>query len=158
MKEGEYMINSKFLRTSRGFTLIEVLLSLTILGIVLTSTMSFFSQAYTYTKMNENKTVGINVARNVLYYMEQLEFDKVFKYVEDNSFTAQDIPIDCDSTVIQNKDVCEGIFNTSLNNEDFTTTVSVNFHESLKEYLIPVKVKVEWGENNSAEVEGVIKK
>ena len=60
MEKGHFMNNQK------GISLLEVLLSITILSIITLSILSFFNQAYDYTKRNEDKTVGINVARNVL--------------------------------------------------------------------------------------------
>lgn len=166
------MLNSKFLRNNRGFTLIEVLLSLTILGIVLTGTMSFFSQAYSYTNMNKDKTVGINVARNVLYYIEQLDYKKtndfleangqITEYTNDSNITKSrmEASIDCSSPLIENKDACNSFFNATINNETFQINVTIFEHEniSLREYLIPTKVNVKWGKDKTAAVEGVIKK
>ncbi len=78
------MLNHNHFRNERGFTLLEVLLSITILGIVIISFLSFFNQAYSYTKKNEDKTVGINVARNVLYYMEQQDYTRMKSYLGTN--------------------------------------------------------------------------
>lgn len=88
----------RILRNRKGLTLIEVLLSITILGIIATSFLSFFNQAYSYTKKNEDKTVGINVARNVLNYFEQQDFDLIKDaYLSDSSIEYKDILIDnCD--------------------------------------------------------------
>ena len=70
-------LNKKNLQNQSGFTLVEVLLSITLLGIVLISFLGLFNQAYSYTNKNENKTVGINVARNVLYYFEQQDYTAI---------------------------------------------------------------------------------
>lgn len=158
------MLNSKFLRNNRGFTLLEVLLSLTILGIVLTSTMTFFSQAYSYTKINEDKTVGINVARNVLYYFEQQEFDKfrdAFGLNPDNDIHDERVVLKVDScnNPVFTQSVCEGFFLTEINNVIFEATVTIREHsdDDLRAYLFPVEVTVFWGKDSSAVVEGVIK-
>lgn len=70
MKAGEYMKFFKILSSSKGLTLIEVLVSLTILSIILLGIMNFFNQAYSYTNSNQKKTAAINVARNALTYMD----------------------------------------------------------------------------------------
>ena len=88
-------MNNKYLRNQTGLTLLEVLLSITILGIVLISFLSFFNQAYSYTNKNENKTIGINVARNVLYYIEQQDFTSIEKiYFPEESSAPIDLTIE----------------------------------------------------------------
>ncbi|TXK91987.1 prepilin-type N-terminal cleavage/methylation domain-containing protein, partial [Parageobacillus sp. SY1] len=60
--------------SSKGFTLLEVLASITILSIVAIGMFSFFTNAMQYTTYNQDKTVAINIARGVLAYMERLDF------------------------------------------------------------------------------------
>ena len=156
------LLNNNYLKNERGLTLLEVLLSITILGIVLMSFLSFFSQAYSYTKKNEDKTVGINVARNVLYYFEQQDFDRIdkayFPEVEEFEIKCDDKLPGSEETVFE-PSVCENFVSTKINNTEFTTTVKLKEHESLNEYLIPVKISVTWGQpEQTAFVEGVIKK
>ncbi|MBM7620467.1 prepilin-type N-terminal cleavage/methylation domain-containing protein [Bacillus tianshenii] len=57
-----------------GFTLIEVLVSITIFSIILLGMMTFFTNGLTYVKENESKTVATQVARNVMNYMEKQDF------------------------------------------------------------------------------------
>ncbi|MBN8191144.1 type II secretion system protein [Bacillus sp. NTK074B] len=68
------MKHIKIVKNNKGLTLIELLVSITILGIVLLSFMNFFLQSSTYTNSNQKKTVGVNVARNVLMFMEKQDF------------------------------------------------------------------------------------
>lgn len=157
---------SKSKSKQQGFTLIEVLVSLTILGIVSVSILTFFNQAYDYTKRNESKTVGVNVARNVLFYIEQQNFDSMNqKYL--NELTEQQLTINNCSDKMPNEDtnvfepkVCEGFFSTKINNIQFETIVTLMKHpeEELQNYVIPVTVEVQWGENQRTTVEGVIQK
>ena len=78
MKEGEGVnLLKKRENSENGLTLIEVLISISILGILLIVFMRFFLQAGTFTNLNEKRTVGINVARNALMFMEKQNFLKV---------------------------------------------------------------------------------
>lgn len=165
MKEGVVMNAWKFLKNNHGLTLIEVLVSLTILGIVVTSFLSFFNQAYSYTKKNEDKTVGINVARNVLYYFEQQEYEEVEKefFVDTNGIKTNDsvdLTIDdCSNSGLFDESACKGIFSTKINNVDFTSKVVLSKRRGteLENYLTDVVVTVTWNEQ-TATVKGLIKK
>ncbi|WP_028392101.1 type IV pilus modification PilV family protein [Bacillus cihuensis] len=55
------------LKNNQAFTLIEVLSSITILGIVLTIFLSFFSNAMTFSTKTEDKLTAINLAEQELY-------------------------------------------------------------------------------------------
>lgn len=159
MKEGEVMIMWKFLKNNRGLTLIEVLVSLTILGIVVTSFLSFFNNAYSYTKRNEDKTVGINVARNVLYYIEELDYEEVEKFITESNSPSVDLDVsDCNNSIFKDSTACNGIFSTTINNQVFIPTVKLSKRGTeLDDYLTDVTVKVEWNDQ-SVSVKGLIKK
>jgi len=58
-----------------GLTLVELLASITIFSIITISLFSFFPQAYQYTTKNQSRTLEINVARGVLHYIEQQDYD-----------------------------------------------------------------------------------
>ncbi|WP_191090677.1 type II secretion system protein [Niallia endozanthoxylica] len=156
-------MNDKSRYSENGLTLVEVLVSITILAIILTSFLSFFNQAYSYTKKNEDKTVGINVAKNVLYYFEQQDYETFSNYISKNSEASTMTYNSCADPTLnfssEEVKVCHGFFSTTINNTPFETTVTLQKHESLSDYLIPVKVTVTWNENKqTATVEGVIKK
>ncbi|WP_315907136.1 type II secretion system protein, partial [Priestia koreensis] len=72
----------KKLQNQQGMTIIELLVSLVILTILFTGAMQFFPQSYSYTRVNQSKTVGTNVARNALQYMQGQSFLKVKKEFE----------------------------------------------------------------------------
>lgn len=57
-----------------GFTLIEVLVSITIFSIILLGMMTFFTNGLSYVKENESKTVATQVARNVMNYIEKQDY------------------------------------------------------------------------------------
>lgn len=164
------------MRCEKGLTLIEVLISITILGIIMTSFLSFFNQAYSYTKTNEDKTVGINVARNVLYYFEQQDFKKIKEnYFSHETIMEKEMNIDnCHDTSINGETVfddpavCESFFDTKVNEVDYTSNVTFTRDildsenpdrnkPNLQDQLIGVEITVQWG-NHSADVRGLIKK
>jgi type II secretory pathway pseudopilin PulG len=55
-----------FLKNEKGITLLEVLLSITILSIIFISFMSFFPQMGFMNKQNEDKTQAVNIAKQIL--------------------------------------------------------------------------------------------
>jgi prepilin-type N-terminal cleavage/methylation domain-containing protein len=59
----EYM---KQIRNEHGVTLVEVLAAMAILAIILTSLMNIFPQMGMMNKQNEDKTKGINIAKQLL--------------------------------------------------------------------------------------------
>ncbi|SEU14621.1 prepilin-type N-terminal cleavage/methylation domain-containing protein [Paenibacillus sp. NFR01] len=64
----------------QGFTLIEVLAAVVILSIVSLVLSSYFTNAMSYSKSNQNKTIMVNLARNALFYMEKQDYDGLKLY------------------------------------------------------------------------------
>lgn len=71
------------LNNNQGLTLVEVLVSLTILSIVLLSFISFFIQSATIEAHNQNKLVASNIARGVI---EQLNLSPFPPNVENETY------------------------------------------------------------------------
>lgn len=168
----------KVLSSSKGLTLIEVLLSLTILGIILMGSMKFFSQAYSYTNMNQKKTAAVNVARNALMYIEKESFimvrnafEKAFK--EDRS---EEISLFICKNPNEEKYEYEIFWKgesvrtnckpITVNNIEYTVVIEADKEELIKpnyneksSYYYPLKTKVTWtinGKENSTELKGGI--
>jgi prepilin-type N-terminal cleavage/methylation domain-containing protein len=150
---------TKFINNHKGLTLIETMLSITILGIVMLGVMTLFKQAYLYTVLNEDKTVGINVARNALMYMKKQSFIELKNYFTD---TDKELKIlickmpDENGNTIENyqlfaKDAsipstCQ---NVEINNTKYEITVKAQENkQNYQNYLIPIKVVVTWERNN----------
>ncbi|BDG46290.1 MULTISPECIES: prepilin-type N-terminal cleavage/methylation domain-containing protein [Parageobacillus] len=116
-------------RASKGFTLMEVLASITILSIVAIGMFSFFTNAMKYTTYNQGKTVAINIARGVLAYMERLDFAALKQYV-DNEIQRSDKPfvhLDasyCDDLPLfgDNEQACKKILGPTINNVAYDET------------------------------------
>ena len=158
------MEKEHFMNNQKGLSLLEVLISITILSILTITILSFFNQAYDYTKRNQDKTVGINVARNVLSYIEQQDYQDIYDtYTTELNPSGANPKIELTkascSKFSSNKDVCENFFSTRINNAQFNTTVTISQPKDslLQGYLFPVKVTVTWN-NQTATVEGDIKK
>lgn len=171
MKEGKAMKKMIFFSTQKGFTLIEVLLSVSLLGIISVSVLSFFNQSYDYTKNNQSKTVGINVARNVVNYIEQLDFDKTMTYLT-NTTTSPLVINKSNCADLSSDATCQRIFESVINNVRYEAVVTLNKYEKdptekidaevetplkLEESLIPISVNVTWNEQETT-VKGIIKK
>ncbi|MBU8879573.1 prepilin-type N-terminal cleavage/methylation domain-containing protein [Bacillus sp. FJAT-29790] len=156
----------KILFNPKGFTLMEVLVSLTILGIILMGTMKFFSQAYTYTNINQKKTAAINVARNTLMYIEKDNFIAVRDRFEKDPEEEISLFI-CDEKYKkfwknEIEDVgCEPI---TINNVKYEVYIRAEEkpEPGKKNYsfFVPLKATVTWtinGKDNSTVLDGVIK-
>jgi type II secretory pathway pseudopilin PulG len=160
----------KLLTNHNGLTLLETLLSITILGIVMIGVMILFKQAYFYTVLNEDKTIGINVARNALMYMKKQSFIELKSY-----FTNTDQKLKiliCQTTDEQGHKIenyqffpedaspPQGCQNVEINNTKYDITVQAQENkQNYQKYIIPIKVVVTWERNNierSTELKGVV--
>jgi prepilin-type N-terminal cleavage/methylation domain-containing protein len=161
---------TKLVKNNKGLTLIETMLSITILGIVMLGVMTLFKQAYLYTILNEDKTVGINVARNALMYMKKQSFIELKNYFTDTDKKLKILiceTTDENGNTIENYQffaeaasipaTCENI---EINNTKYDITVQAEENnQNYQNYFIPIKVIVAWEKNNikrSTELKGVI--
>lgn len=64
----------KILRNNEGLTLVEILAALVILGIVLVSFMSFFTQSAKFTAHNNEKLTAVQVAEEIVAEVRQGDF------------------------------------------------------------------------------------
>ncbi|MCG1022199.1 prepilin-type N-terminal cleavage/methylation domain-containing protein [Sutcliffiella horikoshii] len=97
-------------RNDKGFTLLEVIVSIVILSIIILSFLTFFSQALFFSVKEERNLVGVNIAERILFNLE--EYSKI-----DSSLL--NISSGCDSPrIISNllPDV-EGFKKDSINQE-----------------------------------------
>lgn len=166
LKGGGGMQFEKYLKGEKGLTLVEILASLTILGIITIGTINYFSQAYFYTNMNEKKTAAVNVARNALMYMEKQNFIMMKDRFEKNAdeqltllicsdeggekyrFFGKDEKIDSNCKQIR------------INNIDYDVTISSSIDTDYDSFIIPLTVDVHWEINKKdfqTTLEGVIK-
>ncbi|WP_157843184.1 prepilin-type N-terminal cleavage/methylation domain-containing protein [Bacillus sp. FJAT-42315] len=157
----------------KGVTLLELLLSLTILSIVLLSVTQFFYQSATFNHSNQNKTVALNVARNALMYMEKQNFIEMrhsFGDVIDNKTEADQHYFElmiCNNQyeLINGNDDSEAppsCSNIIVNNEPYTVFVFSEpvAEEGKKKHYIPIKIEVEWdkdGKKQTTALDGTIK-
>ncbi|MBG9546910.1 type II secretion system protein [Cytobacillus firmus] len=165
------MIYKKLLTSSKGLTLVEVLVSLTILGIVLMGTMKFFSQAYTYANMNEKKTAAVNVARNALMHIEKENFIEVREEFRNDKDDYLNLLI-CDRAykIFWNGETpepnCSPII---VNNIEYNVTINLPKNEvenidpakgEHSSFFVPLIVNVTWeinGKEEFTKIEGEIK-
>ncbi|WP_050181208.1 type IV pilus modification PilV family protein [Domibacillus robiginosus] len=147
-----------------GVTLLELLVSLTILSIILLSVTRFFFQAGTFNAANESRTIALNVARNALMFMEKQSFVEMRHEFEDPDTvkwlkmcpgTTEDKVYTLQSDRINEAD-CSDI---PVNDGTYAVTItSSSIDEETKKYYIPVTVKVRWKENEpEVELDGTIK-
>ncbi|UNL84365.1 type II secretion system protein [Priestia koreensis] len=151
----------KKLQNQQGMTIIELLVSLVILTLLFTGAMQFFPQSFSYTRDNQSKTIGINVARNTLHYMQGQSFLKIKKEIKDSKkvlslyicerkenneavkfYSYQDnnlpIPTDCK--------------NIEVNSLSYKVTMEENNDKGTDTYkssIIPITITVKWKGKNA---------
>ncbi|MFC4184753.1 type IV pilus modification PilV family protein [Saccharococcus thermophilus] len=138
------MAQKKFpiIHRANGFTLLEVLLSITILSTVAIGMFYFFTNAMKYTTYNQGKTVAINIARGVLAYMERLDFTTLKQYV-DKELHDSNMPFvklnasSCNLPLFEEKQVCEALLRPTINNVTYDET-------RIHVFLIPYNDKEAW--------------
>jgi prepilin-type N-terminal cleavage/methylation domain-containing protein len=157
----------------QGFTLIEVLAAIVILSIVSLVLTSYFTQAMTYSKSNQNKTIMVNLARNALFYMEKQDFDKMEDFFTNHTaVTAAHCPINgcSDAAYIDafsDVQALANVLNPRVNNVDYVINIieqpelladpqpqpsgnptnQIN-RAAIRQYLLPVKVEVRRSRND----------
>ncbi|MFT4412808.1 type IV pilus modification PilV family protein [Fredinandcohnia humi] len=159
------MIPNNFSNSNKGFSLIEVLVSLSILSIVIVSMLGFFTQAFSYTQKNEDKTLGLYVARNMLVYMERQSFTKILEtYLPPDSSETIEITNENCNDIHSSGDYvfdefCSDMFSSTFNNVDYKIKIDIRHHEdtNLGNYIIPTSVSVTWNDQNEVVLEGYIK-
>lgn len=123
------------LKNNQAFTLIEVLASITILGIVLTVFMSFFSNATLFSSKTEDKLTAVNLAEKELYEVT-------------NSLESY-----CKSHSCQNNNISDQITRSpiSLNNKTYLSTVTPLIQNSQEKTLgiLPISVRIDSEEHNT---------
>ncbi|WLR50094.1 prepilin-type N-terminal cleavage/methylation domain-containing protein [Bacillus tianshenii] len=159
----------------RGYTLVEVLLAITILSVIFVSFFYFFTNAYQYTKENQSKTVGIHAARNAVIYLENQSFADVKNHIGATISTA-----DCASTtysdLFTDAALCESILNPKINNVHYEVALTISEYENgdldssgnlptvdetkLQSLLVHTSAKIKWKEDKNnrerTSVEGVV--
>lgn len=149
-------------KKDQGFTLIEVLASLTILTLIALPMFSFFTQAYDYTTKNQNNTVGVNVARGVVEFMKKQNFEEMKNLLE---ATGQPDP----SNGLKKTEIYIGTTTNSyyysetevpetnqieINSNRYRVSVTLwkNSDSHLDAYSIPINVTASWGMNSNNEM------
>jgi prepilin-type N-terminal cleavage/methylation domain-containing protein len=152
------------LKQEKGFTLIEVLAAIVILSIVSLVLTSYFTNAMSYSKSNQNKTIMVNLARNALFYVEKQDFDQMKKYfIKYNSIEASKCQQDtgdslkCDDYImlVQDTETLSQVLNPAINGVNYQIEIEYQreLHnksldpsdpekQKMADYLLPVLVKV----------------
>lgn len=128
----------------KGFTLLEVLLSITILTIVLTTFFQFFSQSMLFSSRNEEKQQAINIVRQLMNELQE-------NNTAYNKFDTSTSPINDQKTL---NDLFQKVENINELHERFD--ISLTFQKKGQLIQVYVKVKSKNREDISAETYGFI--
>jgi prepilin-type N-terminal cleavage/methylation domain-containing protein len=139
-------MKNKQVQNECGFTLLEILLSITILGIILLGFFQFFGQSMIFSNKNEAKLQAVNVARQVMNELQGRTLN--------NS-----IPSPLSSTDPSHKEIINSLLQSSnvddLTNGQFEITLLFNTYD---DPLVQVTVKVTSSQQNmSTETYGYMK-
>ncbi|ETT49994.1 type II secretion system protein [Paenibacillus sp. FSL P4-0338] len=152
-------------KQEQGFTLIEVLAAIIILSIVSLVLTSYFINAMSYAKANQNKTIMVNLARNALFYAEKQDFDEWEPYLKAKGnigFADVCIDVPCNySSLVKDDAVLQKVLNPSINGITYMINISyqAEIYNQMKisedmikqrsaDYLIPVLITVRSPEKN----------
>ncbi|KIL53324.1 hypothetical protein KP77_03000 [Jeotgalibacillus alimentarius] len=161
------------LHNKKAFTLVEVLASITLLNIIIFSLLTFFLNSYNYTFANQDQTIGSNVARNTVTYIESQDFLLFQEYLNAAGNVRKLTSDDCTATVsgdplFEEINACLAVFEPVINNQSYTAEVELSFYaadtveqtEALKNEMIQVEANVVWERkrNDEATVRGVLRR
>lgn len=118
-----------------GFTLIEVLAAIVILSIVSLVLTSYFTNALSYSKSNQNKTIMVNLARNALFYMEKQDFEAMAQYFDVDNTNPSAVHPDIEAaqctatacnytTLFMNSGVLPDVLNPVINNISYQVNIT----------------------------------
>ncbi|MDM5315092.1 prepilin-type N-terminal cleavage/methylation domain-containing protein [Fictibacillus sp. b24] len=132
--------------SEKGFSLIEVLISLTILSVSVIGISQFFNQANQISAGNNNKLVATNLARMTL---ERLQNDYA-------SYEIKASPNTYDKNQCT-KSSCRDLYETMINNNKYETKITVTSQqgEETSINLFPVKVTIYYKSNQKDQVTSV---
>ncbi|MBH0156851.1 prepilin-type N-terminal cleavage/methylation domain-containing protein [Fictibacillus sp. 5RED26] len=137
--------------SEKGFSLIEVLISLTILSVSVIGISQFFHQANQISAGNNTKLVATNLARMTL---ERIQINhepygiNLISGMSDKSLTKST----CTTSA------CQSLYEMDINNKPYKITIRVKQLPADKEIgLYSAKVLVNYGKPNPTSVEGYLK-
>jgi prepilin-type N-terminal cleavage/methylation domain-containing protein len=122
---------------NRGTTLIEVLVSIIILGMILTGFFQFFIFSQQTTTNNQEKLVAINIAQSVL---EQIKGNAYPEITENSDTKIYDSTSVCTGSNQSVKNECLNRYMKTENNKDYSIEIEVD--PKLSNGLHIVKVNV----------------
>jgi prepilin-type N-terminal cleavage/methylation domain-containing protein len=168
---GRFTKRWRKLNGQKGFTLLEVLAAVTILSVASLAMTSFFVQAMSYSKKNENKTVAVNLARNALFFLEKQDFARFDVYLSKTAGNPPISPTGCSkladrtvscpsypalSDLFNQTDNLWEVLNPVINGLPYAVTVTYNpstladpTKKNLNKYLLSVTVAVRNADSGS---------
>ncbi|MFC7373013.1 prepilin-type N-terminal cleavage/methylation domain-containing protein [Fictibacillus iocasae] len=132
--------------SEKGFSLLEVLLSLTILSIAFLAVSGFFQQSQQVSTDNNNKLVAVNLARMTLDRLQQSPTSYGVQPPFKNNYNR---------TTCGSDTTCQGAFAEKINSKDYEITISAAAADTTLK-LLPVTVTVKQ-EDIVTSVEGFVR-
>ncbi|MCZ0702411.1 prepilin-type N-terminal cleavage/methylation domain-containing protein [Natronobacillus azotifigens] len=131
------------IKSNKGFTLIETLISMTILSIIILSLMGFFYQSTSIEHNNHNQLVAINLAQSTLIRLQTEGYNNINTI---GSYTLT--PCEDESTN------CTPI----INGDRYTTEIDIKASDAdVSLYVATILITRENSNNTLATLEGYIK-
>jgi prepilin-type N-terminal cleavage/methylation domain-containing protein len=137
--------------SEKGFSLIEVLVSLSILSVTVIAISNFFVQSNEISAGNNRKLVATNLARMTLDRVQQNYTNYGIKIptAEDtfNTSNCHDLAYDA----------CQNLYSTKINNTEYEITLHIreSKEKEVRMNLLPISVTVSYLDKNTS-VEGYL--
>lgn len=137
--------------SEKGFSLIEVLVSLSILSVSVIAISNFFVQSNEISEGNNRKLVAANLARMTLDRVQQNYTSYGIKVptAEDTFNTS-----DCHDLAY---DACKNLYSTKINNTEYEITIHIrkSTENEVKMKLLPISVIISYLDKDTS-VEGYV--
>lgn len=143
-------MKTRIFKREQAFSLIEVLISVTIFSILTIGLLSFFLQASSYSQKNKDQTISTYLAQNIIALMQGESFSAIQKGLKDNGNQLMITPENC--SVYTSISECNNAFQPEINGQVYgiTANVSPADNTKLNDYLIELEVTVEWDDQKTA--------
>lgn len=147
------------LKNEKGLSLLEVLISISILFIILTAVAGIFIQAQKSTTINANKTIATFLAQGTI---EKIKADPSGKgdttlppdmeeSLKNKSLSSPNVFSNTSCEQISNDEICKAIYEPTVNGHDYKVEIHT-FEPKLEEknlQLIPFALYVFYNDNRS---------
>ncbi|WP_223702915.1 type IV pilus modification PilV family protein [Sutcliffiella deserti] len=139
----------------RGFSLLEVLVSIVILSVIILSFLSFFSQAMFFSVREEDNLIGVNIAERILYNVEKSSIIELLSE-STNTYSCENNPLSIGNAIADEEELKSDPNDPDrliyiINNKSYYSYVTICQTEEEKKlslYRTQIKIFQKFGERD----------